>query len=319
MSGPARGTPAQLADLKRSLAIDAAPDEVVEALRTPGIPSLLLKGPAIARRLYARDGVRGYVDIDLLVAPEQVAPAERVLEALGYHDRPKPGALWWGKYRRETHAHPWQRDGSPSVDLHFTLEGVEAPPGEVWAELVRDCGTLRLAAVDVPVPSGAGLAFIITLHAAKHGRSERKPLRDLERALDRLPLRDWQQARELCVRLRAEISFGAGLSMLPAGVERGRELGLEPVSTTHLELISSAVPGPGMFLERLRELPGPRAKLGFAVHNLFPPPEFMRAWSPLARRGALGLGLAYLGRPFWILGRTPGGLRDWWRARSAAG
>jgi hypothetical protein len=50
-------------------------------------------------------------------------------------------------------------------------------------------------------------------------------------------------------------------------------------------------------------------------HKLAPPATFMHKWSPLARRGPLGLAAAYVWRPFWILSRTPDALRAWARAR----
>jgi hypothetical protein len=50
----------------------------------------------------------------------------------------------------------------------------------------------------------------------------------------------------------------------------------------------------------------------------FPPPAFMRAWSPLARRGALGLALAYAWRPVWLVVHSGAAVRAWRRARRSA-
>jgi hypothetical protein len=56
----------------RTLALDLAAGELIRALAAAGIDCLLLKGPAMAHRLYLdAPGCRNYGDIDLLVAPWQ--------------------------------------------------------------------------------------------------------------------------------------------------------------------------------------------------------------------------------------------------------
>ena len=49
---------------------------VVDALEAAGIPSVLLKGPALARTVYPDPALRQSVDIDLLVRPGDVLAAE---------------------------------------------------------------------------------------------------------------------------------------------------------------------------------------------------------------------------------------------------
>jgi hypothetical protein len=61
---------------------------------------------------------------------------------------------------------------------------------------------------------------------------------------------------------------------------------------------------------------GMRDRARLVGHKLAPPATFMRKWSPLERRGPLGLAAAYVWRPFWILSRTPHALRAWARART---
>ena len=59
--------------------------EVVTAFKDAGIPTILLKGPSIARWLYPAGG-RTYRDTDLLVPPSQFADAGSVLRSLGFTD-----------------------------------------------------------------------------------------------------------------------------------------------------------------------------------------------------------------------------------------
>jgi hypothetical protein len=62
---------------------------------------------------------------------------------------------------------------------------------------------------------------------------------------------------------------------------------------------------------------GFRRKLMVVAQRLVPPPRFMRAWSPLARTGRLGLALSYVWRPIWVAFHVPPAARALWRARRA--
>jgi hypothetical protein len=71
-------------------------------------------------------------------------------------------------------------------------------------------------------------------------------------------------------------------------------------------------------LERLAATHGPGPKARLLTRKLIPTRSFMRVWSPLARRGQLGLALAYAYRPFWLLAKLPGALRAHTEARRVA-
>jgi hypothetical protein len=62
-----------------------------------------------------------------------------------------------------------------------------------------------------------------------------------------------------------------------------------------------------------------RRKLVIAASDIFPRPDYMRWWSPLARRGKLGLAGAYLWRIIWIIGQVPGAIHTLWRIQRAKG
>lgn len=64
--------------------LDAATVAALDAFEEAGVQSLLLKGPALVRLLYAENESRGYSDIDLLVAPTDFEHAREALLALGY-------------------------------------------------------------------------------------------------------------------------------------------------------------------------------------------------------------------------------------------
>ena len=60
--------------------------QMIDALEAVGIPSMLLKGPALGRALYGKPGRRPSADIDLLVRAEDLNGAVEVAERLGYRD-----------------------------------------------------------------------------------------------------------------------------------------------------------------------------------------------------------------------------------------
>jgi hypothetical protein len=65
---------------------------------------------------------------------------------------------------------------------------------------------------------------------------------------------------------------------------------------------------------------GVRAKAMCLAHELVPSPAGMRYWTPLARRGWVGLTAAYLWRPIYLLVHAPAALVAWRRAhRSRSG
>src|SRR4051794_17375037 len=70
--------------------LEAATVVAFEAFESAHVDALLLKGPALAQRLYAQGERRGYLDVDLLVPPWDIASARMALTELGYatfHER----------------------------------------------------------------------------------------------------------------------------------------------------------------------------------------------------------------------------------------
>ena len=78
-----------------------------------------------------------------------------------------------------------------------------------------------------------------------------------------------------------------------------------------------AAPSVTLGVDRLSATPGLRAKARLAIGWTFPPPDFMRTWSPLARRGRAGLALAYVWRPLALAGQTGAAIAAWRRAARA--
>jgi hypothetical protein len=298
----------------RTLAVDDQTARVMTALAAAGIDALLLKGPAVARRLYGPGEARSYGDTDVLVAPQALAAARSTLRELGYEPiYAEPTADLIGH-----HGSHWRRPGSVlEVDLHHTLTGVRADPAELWRALREHATTLEIQGMDVRVPNAAALALHVALHAAQHGVARETPRRDLAHALRRLPRADWNEAAALAARLDAVDAFGVGLRLSPEGAALASELGLPRNRSRNAALRVMAAPSVTLGADRLAATPGLRHKGCLLLRWTFPPPDFMRSWSALARRRRGGLALAYAWRPLVLAAQVIPGALAWRRATRA--
>jgi hypothetical protein len=284
--------------LGTAMAVDVVTADVVTALRRAGIESILLRGPAIARWLYAEGEPRAYQDVDLFVEPVKRTEAEGVLARLGLVHR----QAGFAPGESVEHASEWMcRRPSVVVDLHRGIEGVRAEPVELWMTLSSGSRRIDVAGVSADVPGEPALALILALHAAHHGRHGGKLLEELSRALKRVRLDTWQEALGLAERLEAVPSFAAGLRLLPEGAALAERLGLSDVVDREVALRAAGAHSTAIGFARLAATPGVRAKLALVARKVVPTPAFMRHWSRAARRGRLGLAVAYLWRPIWLL------------------
>lgn len=296
----------------RSLRIDAVTAEVTNALRDAGVQNILLKGPTVARWIY-RGPERTYVDCDVLVRSRDLRRSNQILEGLGFERQGRDSILHdWPR-----HAASYGRDGV-WVDLHRSLPGVTVDSDRFWAALAAHRASMRVGGSDVDVLDPAGRTLVLALHAAKDGGRVRKPVEDLGRALEALPPELWRAAADLAAEVGAIAAFGAGLRRLPAGSVLASRLGVPSLVTPDIALRTEKAPPLSVGVDWLLRSRGVRGKVGLVVRKIFPPPEFLRDWLPLARRGRWGLLVAYVWRPIWVAWRTVPAFAAVLRARSRA-
>jgi putative nucleotidyltransferase-like protein len=309
--------PAGMATAAISLRADLVAAEVVEAFRGAGIRSILLRGPSIARHLYSPDEWRDYADVDLLIAPAAMADAELILTDRGFAHS---AVLGQHPDDRPPWARTWKRADGGNVDLHRTIVGVGTIPDEAWAQLSEEVEPVQVARASIDGLNAAGTALVVALHAAHHGSGILKPLDDLARAIDRFPHATWESSSQLADRLGATPAFASGLRLLPPGVQLADRLLLPRDASAEVILRASGAPPMALGFEWLTHVPGIRAKSRLIAGKVVPDAEFMRAWSPAARRfGRPGLVLAYIWRPLWLAWHAPRALRAWGEARRKAG
>jgi hypothetical protein len=304
---------APLRQASLGLALEGLAARVNTALLDAGVRCILLKGPALAEWLYA-DEPRAYSDVDLLIRELDHAAAERALRDLGFvrvaidvlpHDRPH-------------HARTYLMPRGAAVDLHHTLVGIGAPSQTAWDVLAADTDWLQLGDGQIEVLSLPVRALAIVLHAAQHGAGAEGPLEDLRRVLEQFSLDEWKSVHELAKQLEAVPAFGAGLRLLPPGGAVASELALPETASVETLLRSTGAPTMSLGFDWLARTHGSRRRATFIARKIAPQPEFMRAWTPLARRGRPGLAAAYLWRVTSLALRAGPAYIAWRKARRAA-
>jgi hypothetical protein len=286
--------------------LDRAAVEAVTALRSVGVEAMLLKGPALVRELYSDADIRGYSDVDLLVARRDLPDTEEVLTRLGY-DTPED-VLGIDDVGGIQHSELWvrasERGGPLLLDLHWKLDGCEAPDDLVWEALSAGRDSLDLAGSSVPVLDTGGLALHVALHAAQHGPQDTKAIGDLARAIELWEPDVWRAAARLAETVQAAPAFSAGLRLLPSGASMARELGLPPAPELEWQILNRTSRPRGTFhLQAIARATGFREHIDVLRRSLLPKRRWIETEFPWARRSTPLLLLAYarhvLRAPIW--------------------
>ena len=317
------------AGVARRLSVDALAAEIVGSLEAIGVRAVLIKGPAVASWLYAA-GERTYSDVDLMVAGGDLAHAHRVLVERGFgpvvSDDAVPvpsldptAGLWdelgW-------HAITYHRaEGMPGwVDLHRTLSRTQA---NVWDVLSDRTDRLQVGGRELEVPVLAGRALIVALHALQHRVHNPdlplagKALEDLRRAVAGADLALWRETARMAASVGAEIQLAGALRLVSGGQELAARLGLLVGEAADMATRALLVMRVSRY-ERLALTTDLRGRVRLVARALFPSRVLLRSCSfyPRARRGRVGLAIAYASWLSMVIRRAPSGMRAWHRARA---
>ncbi|NJO19181.1 MAG: nucleotidyltransferase family protein [Spirulinaceae cyanobacterium RM2_2_10] len=108
------------ASLRRNFLLSSALVKLLDALRQQAIAAITFKGPALAAQLYGNLGLRQVSDIDILVAPADLAAAQAVLAMLGYEPLEPLTAPQAELRQRTNYERAWlQPQRGVNVDLHW--------------------------------------------------------------------------------------------------------------------------------------------------------------------------------------------------------
>ena len=162
--------------------------QVLDAFRARGVLPVLLKGYGLASRLFpAQPLARPSSDVDVLVGPSELEPAQEALAALGLAQRSIPGV----EDEHEEHHHLSWSGPQGLVELHFKLfTGFGGAHFDEQAVLARARADI-LDGRPVRWLSPEDEFLYLATHAANHGFLRLSWLVDLGALLERGPALDW--------------------------------------------------------------------------------------------------------------------------------
>jgi hypothetical protein len=156
----------------RNLVVDLDLRRAVNALRDASIRVMALKGPALARTVYAEPGLRPYDDIDLCVQGADLDRVAAVLDGAGF-----------GEIARSRKSAVTSRDFVANttltlVEVHGDLLEIGLPP-RCEADRWRRASAIRgLAGVEMLAPEDQ--LVHLSFHAHKHGFNRLIWLKDID-------------------------------------------------------------------------------------------------------------------------------------------
>ncbi len=137
-----------------------------------GVPLIALKGPALSIGLFGDVGRRQARDLDVLVPTSGIGPMATRLESLGFGLAP-PWPAWpaaeLARRASSHHQFPFLDPGGRIVELHTRLVGPTMGPAKAFTELWAARRMVRVAGVEVPVPSWEDTALHLAVHGFGHG------------------------------------------------------------------------------------------------------------------------------------------------------
>ena len=169
------------------------------------VPVLVWKGPALALAAYGNLALRGFYDLDLLVAPGAIPAAARVLAEGGYSIAlGSPDVLHSIYLAGEYHFPFRKRDGGMALELHAAVVPYYFAASPRFTGLWARRAACALGRESLPVLGPEDLVLSLALHGAKHCWWQLESVATLGRLLARSPALDYialeDRARRLGVR-----------------------------------------------------------------------------------------------------------------------
>ena len=171
----------------------ALPGLVAVIERGCGVEPLLIKGPAVADRIYPEPVLRPFVDLDLLVPQEALRDAARALAGEGFEisGEFRPGyAECWG---HDLHA---TRPGPPRLhlDLHWRVGDDPSVGALDHAFAAHGAERLELEGGSVLVPRPPRQLLILAVHLLRDPNKQLAWVNDIALAAGSMSDEEWDEA-----------------------------------------------------------------------------------------------------------------------------
>ncbi len=172
-------------DVFRAMALSVEASRLKVRFASEGIAIAVVKGPVLSQLLYGSPGLRQVKDLDIWVAPADVARAAQLLLARGYEmfEGPPVFAEPWLKLWLETHKDCAFRHATSNlvVELHHRLN--ENPHAMTPLEVSAATRDVSLGGMDLPTLEDGELFAYLCTHGAVSRWFRLKWLADIQAML----------------------------------------------------------------------------------------------------------------------------------------
>ncbi len=164
------------------LHLTAEIDQICKLFAEQEIPTISLKGPTLAKRLYGDVSLRTSTDIDLLVPISLLKEAEELVVKLGYEKKYDIDTVlndWTWRHYNVIYIHPIKKT---KLEIHWRLHpgpGKEPSFDELWSRRK----TSTLTSLPIFYLSTEDLFLYLVYHGARHGWSRLRWLMDINQVI----------------------------------------------------------------------------------------------------------------------------------------
>jgi hypothetical protein len=184
---------------------------LIAAFRDARMPLLAFKGPVVSQQLYGSAALRGFSDLDLIIAPSSADAAESLLRELGYRSMESLGERERMTNRRFAGQSLFINDAKEVLlDLHTRFSNAQFPIALSFDDAWQRRVNVHIGAHDVPTLGDIDLVVVTCSHAAKHLWHRLEFLAQIA-ALARRDI-DWSEVDRRA--MSARVARQAGLSFL---------------------------------------------------------------------------------------------------------
>ena len=140
--------------------------DVLRCLSERGIHALVLKGGYLAEAVYDQGGLRPMGDLDILVRHDQLAPATRVLEDLGYRtlDADRASSGWETLH----HLPQFHKEEQITIELHWCIERPNLKLDVSFDDLIKNEVQFKVADQIAFAPGVVDCLLHLCCHWAQH-------------------------------------------------------------------------------------------------------------------------------------------------------
>lgn len=203
-----------LALVQRALVLTTEMKRLIPHLEAKGIETLVFKGPALARVLYANPSLRAFTDLDVMVRPEKAMQAWALLAGEGYtleykFSREHLPALLASGNHLPLHGSP----NNELIELHWAFfPRSRATPFDTAGAWTR---RIPLCFDDMTIMTLAprDLVHFLCLHGTKHAWCRLGWVADLAWFVFRYPSFEWDELLEHATRLGTRRMTLVGLTL----------------------------------------------------------------------------------------------------------